>query len=121
MTGDSVKVANRSAGRRSEDQGHQQRPRERRKPAAQTKAAAQSVVMAHLADQPKKKVKAAQAAHLYTQAAAPKAKPRAAEDAQAEKEREAELAKRKVQKGWSFERRKKQIPRTTTIEDAEVL
>lgn len=121
MSGDSVKVADRSAGRRREDQGHNQKPRERRKPAAQTKAAAQSVVMAHLADEPKKKVKAAQAAHLYTQAAAPKSKPGAEAGRQADKECEAELAKREAQKGWTFERRKKQVPRSTTIEDAEIL
>lgn len=121
MSGETQKVANRSAGRRREDQGHQQKPRERRKPAAQTKAAAQSVVMAHLADKPKKKVKAAQAAHLYTQTAVPKPEPSAAKDRPAAKDCDAEFSKRKVQKGWSFERRKKQIPRTTTIEDAEIL
>ena len=118
MSFENQTVMNRPKDRRREDRDHQQ-PRERRRPPAQSKAAAQSIVMAHLAETPKKKSNVAQAAHLYSQAVGPK--PNAAQERQAEQWREAELAKREVQKGWTFERRKKQIPRSTTIEDAEIL
>lgn len=117
----SNRLSNRSIGRRQEDWamrgGHWAAGRERRRPALQTDAAAQSVVMARLSAKPVMRA-TANATQLYAQA---KPQKTAAELRHEEFMREAELAHQAAQRAWVFERRTGQKPRATDIEYAEIL
>ncbi|MEL6840323.1 MAG: hypothetical protein AAFP85_13600 [Pseudomonadota bacterium] len=110
---------NRSIGRRQEDRamrgGAWAADRERRRPVMHTGAAAQSVLMACIADTPKACIRP-DVTLAYAQANPQKS---ATERRREAFLREAELAHQAAQRAWVFERRTGQKPRSTNVEDAE--